>query len=159
MHPLLNQHIARLHREELQREAAVTHAIHRTHANAQEDADGHQTHRLFWYQVFGLPLPTSAANQAQASLATTPAWFQGRLRATLLSVGCGAFGIGSLIGSFLGARFGLLPATLLGCIICLTISLPMLRRSLDVLNFSTLKRVVKGPCSCRPRRESIHTKP
>ena len=32
---------------------------------------------------------------------------------------------------------------------------------LDVLaaNFSTLKRVVKGRCSCRPRRESIHVKP
>src|SRR5437763_10276974 len=26
-------------------------------------------------------------------------------------------------------------------------------------NFSTLKRVVKGQCSCRPWRESIHTKP
>ena len=133
MHPLLNQHIARLHREELQREAAVTHAIHRTYANAQEDANGHQADRLFWRQIFGLPLPTSAANQAQASLATTPAWFRGRLRTTVLTVGCGAFGIGSLMGSFLGARFGLLPATLLGCIICLAISLPMLRRSLHIL--------------------------
>ncbi len=27
------------------------------------------------------------------------------------------------------------------------------------LNFSTLKRVVNGHCSCRPQRESIHTKP
>src|SRR5579884_3884336 len=26
-------------------------------------------------------------------------------------------------------------------------------------SFSTLKRVVKGPCSCRPQRESIHIKP
>src|SRR5438132_5677247 len=27
------------------------------------------------------------------------------------------------------------------------------------ISFSTLKRVVKGHCSCRPLRESIHTTP
>src|SRR5438270_10770240 len=31
--------------------------------------------------------------------------------------------------------------------------------NLRLTSFSTLKRVVKGQCSCRPWRESIHTKP
>jgi len=29
----------------------------------------------------------------------------------------------------------------------------------SLFNFSTLKRVVKGHCTCRPLRESIDTKP
>ena len=37
---------------------------------------------------------------------------------------------------------------------------PFLYMLLDaILNFSPLKRVVKGHCSCRPLRESIHTQP
>src|SRR2546425_11002884 len=34
-----------------------------------------------------------------------------------------------------------------------------MNRERSPTSFSTLKRVVKGQCSCRPLREGIHTKP
>ena len=123
MHPFLNQQMARLHREELQREATAAQAADMVHANT----------RAFWYLIFGLPILTSSPNEAPLSQAITPTKLQGQMRATTRTIGLGAFGIGLLIGSYLGTMFGLLPATLLGCIICLAISLPILRRSLKVL--------------------------
>jgi apolipoprotein N-acyltransferase len=123
MHPFLNQHRARLHREELLREATAAQAADMAHANT----------RAFWYFIFDLPILTYSAAEAPLSQAITSTKLQGQIRAIIRTIGLGAFGIGLLIGSFLGARFGLLPATLLGCIICLAISLPILRRSLKVL--------------------------
>ena len=123
MHPFLNQHMARLHREELQREATAAQAADMAHANT----------RAFWYLIFDLPILTYSAAEAPLSQAITSTKLQGQIRAIIRTIGLGAFGIGLLIGSFLGTRFGLLPATLLGCIICLAISLPILRRSLKVL--------------------------
>ena len=123
MHPFFNQQMARLHREELQREATAAQAADLVHANT----------RAFWYLIFDLPILTSSTNEAPLSQAITPTKLQGQIRAIIRTIGLGAFGIGLLIGSYLGTRFGLLPATLLGCIICLAISLPILRRSLKVL--------------------------
>ena len=127
MHPFLNQQMARLHREELQREATDAQAADMALTNTQGNA------QTFWYLIFGLPVPTSSTNETRLSQTVAPSKLQAQMRAIIRTIGLGAFGIGSLIGSFLGTRFGLLPATLLGCIICLVISLPMLRRSFKVL--------------------------
>ena len=123
MHPFLNQQMARLHREELQREATAAQAADLAHTNT----------RAFWYLIFDLPIPTSSTNEAPLSQSITPTKLQGQMHTIMRTIGLGAFGIGSLFGSYLGTRFGLLPATLFGCIICLAISLPILRRSLKVL--------------------------
>ncbi len=123
MHPFLNQHMTRLHREELQREATAAQAADVAHTNT----------RAFWYLIFGLPVLTSSTNEVPLSQAITPTKLQSQIRAIIRTIALGAFGIGLLFGSYLGTRFGLLPATLFGCIICLAISLPILRRSLKVL--------------------------
>ncbi len=123
MHPFLNQHMARLHREELQREATAAQAADMVQTNT----------RAFWYLIFDLPMLTSSTSNARLTQVITPSKLQGQICAIIRAIALGAFGIGLLIGSYLGTRFGLLPATLLGCIICLAISLPILRRSLKVL--------------------------
>ncbi len=123
MHPFLNQHMARLHREELQREAKAAQAAEMVQTNT----------RAFWYLIFDLPMLTSSTSEVPLSQSITPSKLQGQICAIIRAIALGAFGIGLLIGSYLGTRFGLLPATLLGCIICLAISLPILRRSLKVL--------------------------
>jgi hypothetical protein len=127
MHPFLNQHMARLHREELQREATAAQAADMVQTNTRGNA------QAFWYLIFGLPVPTSSTNETRLSQSITPTKLQGQLRVIIRTIGLGAFGIGLLLGSYLETRFGLLPATLLGCIVCLVISLPILRRSFKVL--------------------------
>jgi len=115
--------MARLHREELQREAKAAQAAEMVQTNT----------RAFWYLIFDLPMLTSSTSEAHLSRSITLTKLQGQIRAIIRTIALGAFGIGLLIGSYLETRFGLLPATLLGCIICLAISLPILRRSLKVL--------------------------
>src|SRR5215472_10422178 len=122
MHPFLSQHLARLHREELQREAANANATSLAHGNA----DSHKIRRTFYHLVFGLPVPSSPISSVGAGVVWGMEWTLVVARTTFRIIGLGAFGIGSLLGGFLGTRFGLLPPTLLGCIICLAITLPIL---------------------------------
>jgi len=129
MHPFLSQHMAQSRREELQRAAAVA----RTEYVAHADADKHGFRRTFYRLIFDLPVTSSTTSGAHLSQAISPCWLQQQMRTTFCTVGLGAFGIGSLLGGFLGTKFGLLPSTLLGCIVCLAITVPILRRSLKIL--------------------------
>ena len=128
MHPDLYEHIAQQHREELQREAAIAQAVRLAHA------DDYTSRRILYHLMFDLPAPSSPLSEASLSQAIVPSRLQEHMRTALGTIGMAAFGLGSLLGGFLGTRFGLLPATLLGCIMCLTMTLPILRRSLKVLS-------------------------
>ncbi len=133
MHPLLNQQMAQLYREEIQRAAAAAQIAHQACINRQRNADNRRSQRALWRLIFGLSIPASSASQASMSHIVPSSGLQERMQAMMRMVGFAAFGAGSLIGSFLGTRFGLLPATLLSSIICLAISLPILKRSLGIL--------------------------
>ena len=119
MHPLINQQLAQIHRQELLREAAAARSADAAYNNAQGKTYARRIHRERWSLIFGLPALYSTANQASLGR---------RMRATIRVVGLGAFSAGSLAGSFIGSRFGLLPAAVLSCIICLMITLPVLAR-------------------------------
>src|SRR5215472_4176207 len=130
MHPLIYEQMAQMHRQELLREAAAARSAAQTHTRAQGNSDAYWLYRGRWGLIFGLPIVSSSTNEA---------WLQNRMRATIRTVGLGAFGVGSLVGSFLGSRFGLLPAVVFSCVICLVITLPIVVRSVV-----TLKGHVRG---------------
>jgi hypothetical protein len=119
MHPLLTEQMAQMHRQELLSEAGVARSVDEAYNNAEGKTYARRLHRERWSLIFGLPALYSTANQA---------WLGRRMRATIRVVGLGAFGAGSLVGSFLGSRFGLLPAAVFSCIICLVITLSVLVR-------------------------------
>ncbi len=140
MHPLLNQQLAKLHMEELQREATTTRfadsagvsggkgAIHRVTSR-------YCSHPVLWYLLLGLRMPISTAKQED-----TLAWLQDRMYATNRVIGLAAIGVGLLAGSFLSTRLGLFPAVLLGALLCVAVSLPMLMRSVILLKEHLLRQ-------------------
>lgn len=119
MHPLINGQMAHMHRQELLHEAEVARSadLIYTRGNRAMNWPGRER----WSLIFGLPVLSSSINQA---------WLQRRMRATIRTVSFGAFGAGSLVGSFLGSRFGLLAAVVFSCIVCLLITLPVMARAL-----------------------------
>lgn len=123
MHPFIYEQMAQMHRQELLHEAAVARSADQAYSYTmtQGNSDAYWPYRGRWGLIFGLPILSSSTNEA---------WLQYRLRATIRTVGLGAFGVGSLAGSFIGSRFGLLPAVVFSCVVCLMITLPVLARLL-----------------------------
>lgn len=124
MNPHLNEQLAQLRRRELLQEAEAARSANEAHVDAQGKTGAFWPYRSRWSLIFGLPLLSSSINRV---------WLQRRMRATMRTVSFGAFSVGSLVGSFLGSRFGLLPALLFSGVVCLMISLPVLVRCLDAL--------------------------
>jgi hypothetical protein len=133
MHPLLNQQMADSHREHLLYEAAMARSAEQAYKDLQANSDVYLFRRNLWRLVLGLPTWSSSFNQGLLKQTITPVWIERRVRATIRTVGFGAFGVGILAGSFLGNRFGLLPAVLFACIVCLLISIPPLARLLHLV--------------------------
>jgi hypothetical protein len=130
MHPFLNQQMGDFHRAHLLHEAEIECSSEQAYRDVQENKDVYRYRRDFWCRAFGLPNRYSSGGPTQLKQTTAPVWVQRRLPATIRTIGFGAFGVGMLAGSFLGSRFGLLPAVLFACVVCLTISIPMMGRLL-----------------------------
>ncbi len=140
MHPQLYQQLAKLHMEELQREAATTRfansagfgggkgAIHRVLTRSF-------SHPVLWYLLLGLRMPISTAKQE-----VTPGWLQDRMYATNRVLGLAALGVGLLAGSFFSTRLGLFPVVLLSALLCAAVSLPILMRSVILLREHLLRQ-------------------
>jgi hypothetical protein len=133
MHPLLNQQMADSHREHLLHEAEIERSSEQAYRDVLGNRDVYWDRLNLWCRAFGLPNRFSSIDPAQLKQTITPVWVQRRVRATIRTVGFGAFGVGMLAGSFLGNRFGLLPAVLFACIVCLLISIPLLARLLHLV--------------------------
>ncbi len=141
MHPLLYQQLAKLHMEELQREAMITRFVKSAGVGGGKGAINRVPSRYFfhpvlWYLLLGLRLPISTAKQED-----TLAWLQDRMYATSRVIGLTALGVGLLAGSFLSTRFDLFPAALLGALLCVAVSLPMLMRSVILLKEHLLRQI------------------
>jgi hypothetical protein len=134
MHPLLIQQLAKLHMEELQREATTTRFANNARVSSGKGPihwvpSRSFSHPVLWYLLLGLQMPISTAQQE-----VTPGWLQDRM------IGFAALGVGLLAGSFLNARLGLFPAVLLGALLCAAISLSMLMRSVMLLKEHLLRQ-------------------
>jgi len=86
-----------------------------------------------WRLVFGLSLPTWNVNALSLRQAVIPDHLQGRVNATLRTAGFGALAIGPLVGGVLGSRIGFVPTILVGGLIYLVGSLPLLAQTISTL--------------------------
>jgi hypothetical protein len=140
MHPLLNQQLAKLHMEELQREATTTRFADSAGISGGKGAINrvltrYFSHPVLWYLLLGIRMPISTAKQE-----VTLAWLQDRMYTTNRVIGFASLGVGLLAGSFFNARLGLFPVVLLGAILCATVSLPILMRSVILLKEYLLRQ-------------------
>jgi hypothetical protein len=140
MHPLLIQQLAKLHMEELQREATTTRFANSAGVSSGKGVvhrvpSRYFSHPVLWYLLLGLRMPISTAQQE-----VTPGWLQDRLHATIRVIGLAAMGVGLLVGSFLNARLGLFPVVFLSALLCAAVSLPMLMRSVMLLKEHLLRQ-------------------
>lgn len=140
MHPLLNQQLAKLHMEELQREATATRFADSAGVNSGKGAidwvpSRYFSHPVLWYLLLGLRMPISTAKQE-----VTLAWLQDRLYATNRVISLAALGVGLLAGSYFSTRLGLLPVVFLGALLCAAVSLPILMRSVILLKEHLLRQ-------------------
>ena len=126
MHPLLIEHMAKLHIRELQQEAAVE----RLAAQASRQAGGHSSRQLLYYLLLGSYAPAYSQDQVSIKQEAIP---RQSTHSVTRQVGLAALGIGFLSGGFLGTRFGLLPAAILSGTILLIISASIVLRSIILL--------------------------
>jgi hypothetical protein len=140
MHPLQFEQLAKLHMEELQREATATRFADSARINSGKGAINrvpcrYFSHPVLWYLLLGLRMPISTAKQE-----VTPGWLQDRLYATNRVIGLAALGLGLLAGSFFSTRLGLFPVVFLGALLCAAVSLPILMRSVILLKEHLLRQ-------------------
>ena len=133
MHPLQFEQLAKLHMEELQREATTTRFAHSAVVNSGKGAidwvpSRYFSHPVLWYLLLGLRMPISSAKQE-----VTPGRLRDRLYATNRVIGLAALGVGLLAGSYFSTRLGLFPVVFLGALLCAAVSLPIVMRSLILL--------------------------
>lgn len=133
MHPLLNQQLGDFHRTHLLHEAEIERSSEQAYRDVQENKDVYRYRRDLWCRAFGLPMRFTSIDSTQSKQTITSIWVQRRMRATMQTVGFLAFGAGMLVGSVTGGRFGLLPAVLLACIVCLAVSIPVVGRLLHAI--------------------------
>ena len=124
MHPFMNQQMGDFHRAHPLHEAEIERSAEQAYRDVQENKDVYHYRRDLWCRAFGLPNRYSSVDPTQLKQTIMPVRVQRHLPATIRTIGFGAFGVGMLAGSFLGSRFGLLPALLLAWVVCLTISIP-----------------------------------
>ncbi len=135
MHPLLNEYMAELHMRELQRQAATE----RLAAAAVRQTSDHSSRGWLRYLLLGSYTPGYSDKQVDIKQEGMPSWLQRRIHTAIREVGLAALGVGFLAGGFLGTRFGLLPAVLLGGMISLVTLLSIMRRSAILLKEHLLR--------------------
>jgi hypothetical protein len=140
MYPLQFEQLAKLHMEELQREATAIRLADSARVKSGKGAinrvpSRYFSHPVLWYLFLGLRVPISPAKQE-----VTPGWLQGRLYATNRVIGLAALGLGLLAGSYFSTRLGLFPVVFLGALLCAAVSLPIVMRSLILLKEHLLRR-------------------
>ena len=140
MYPLQFEQLAKLHMEELQREATATRFADSARVKSRKGAikrvpSHYFSHPVLWYLFLGLRIPISPAKQE-----VTPGWLQGRLYATNRVIGLAALGLGLLAGSYFSTRLGLFPVVFLGALLCAAVSLPILMRSVILLKEHLLRQ-------------------
>lgn len=129
MHPLFHEHLALERRARLQREVAAAR-------RAGELADQHMASPLLWYLLLGGSFPTKPLYEQDDVLER----LQDRWRKTASALALLALALGSLVGSLLDSRYGLLPAIVFSFIVLLLTGVPMLGRSLHLLRVSIAHR-------------------
>jgi hypothetical protein len=132
--------LAKLHMEELQREATATRFADSARVKSGKGAinrvpSRYFAHPVLWYLFLGLRMPISPAKQE-----VTPGWLQGRLYTTNRVIGLAALGVGLLAGSYFSTRLGLFPVVFLGALLCAAVSLPIVMRSLILLKEHLLRQ-------------------
>jgi MFS family permease len=90
-----------------------------------------------WRLLFGLSLPTWNVNVLSLRQAVIPERLQGRVAATLRTMGFGALAIGPLVGGLLSAHIGLAPTILVGGILYLVSTLPLLAPGIRLIETDT----------------------
>jgi hypothetical protein len=140
MYPLQFEQLAKLHMEELQREATATRLADSARVKSGKGAikrvpSRYFAHPVLWYLFLGLRMPISPAKQE-----VTSGWLQGRLYATNRVIGLAALGVGLLAGSYFSTRLGLFPVVFLGALLCAAVSLPIVMRSLILLKEHLLRQ-------------------
>ena len=128
MHPFIHEVMSMQRMEALQRETALAQ---RANSDLVNMTGSNSFSRILWYLLFGLHIPASSQKLADEY---NLKGFQAHLNATMWMVGLIASGLGLLIGGFLYSSFGPLPVVLLTSIILVTVSIPILLRSVTVLS-------------------------
>ena len=140
MYPMQFEQLAKLHMEELQREATATRFVDSASVKSGKGAincvpSRYFSHPVLWYLFLGLRMPISPAKQE-----VTPGWLQDRLYATNRVIGLAALGVGLLAGSYFSTRLSLLPVVSLGALLCAAVSLPIVMRSIILLKEHLLRQ-------------------
>jgi len=120
---------------ELQQEATTE----RLAAEVVRQTSDHSSRRWLRYLLLGSYTPGYSDKQVDIKQEGMPSWLQRRIHTAIREVGLAALGVGFLAGGFLGTRFGLLPAVLLGGIISLVTLLSIMRRSVILLKERLLR--------------------
>jgi hypothetical protein len=138
MYPLYAQSEAQQHIQTLQREAEAAHD-----ADCLRPPIRQKARALFWYDVLNLPVPLYDAQHANLEQALSYDWLRRRTRSVMLTVALASFGLGALIGGWLGHQANLLPVILLGCTVALLAALPMMMRSWLLLRMRLLRSAIR----------------
>jgi hypothetical protein len=133
MYPLYTVFEAQQHIQTLQREAEAAHD-----AGCLRSPIRQKARALFWYDVLNLPVPLYDAQYTNLEQALSYDWLRRRTRSIMLTVALAAFGLGALIGGWLGHQADLLPVILIGCVAALAAALPMMARSWLLLRMRLL---------------------
>lgn len=131
MHPFIHEQMSMQRMEELRREATLAQRANHVNSDVVNKTGSNSFTHVLWYLFFGLHIPTYGQRRAGEY---TMQRFQAHLNATIWVVGFVALGLGLLIGGFLFSSFGPLPIVLLTSIILVTVSIPILLRSVTVLS-------------------------
>jgi type IV secretory pathway VirB2 component (pilin) len=134
MHPSFTANMSTTRMEQFQREAMAMQRVNHAKRSLDNTTGSSSLAYILWYVLFGLHIPSSSQKQGEAY---TMQSFQARINATIWMIGCIAFGLGLLIGSFINSNFGLLPIVLLCSIILVAVSLPIVTRSASMLSKHT----------------------
>ena len=79
---------------------------------------------VLWRLLYGLALPPYDVMTATIRQASTPDALQGRAISVINTFGWGALGVGPLLGGVVGQHLGLLPAIVIGAVICFCGAVP-----------------------------------
>lgn len=126
MYPFPTVQLADQHRQQLQHEAEMERAAHAFTVPVANKSNLNQ----FWYLLLGTSFITDDAHMTDAAYAD---WLRRRTQALMRVIALLALGIGALLGGILDNQIGLLPTLVLGGIIALVVSLPVIARLLLVV--------------------------
>lgn len=122
MHPYLQEHLSRQHRDELLREATTTHLLN--HMDQRSFLS--RLKPLFLYLLTGSIWPSGKLSQQRY-------YEQAHSRAILRLTGVIALALGVLVGSLLDGQFGLAPAVMLDSVVLMVVLVLVVVRSIGLV--------------------------